>query len=92
MWQLSGSDDMDQQVLDFIHAVNVNLKGAMRAGEVLWVDESMVRACHRSLDVMMKIICEPLPIGNELKTMSDASTHFVLHMELHEPKEHMVDK
>ena len=51
MWQLSGLDDMDQQVLDFINAVNVNLKGAMRACEVLCVDESMVKAFHRDLDI-----------------------------------------
>ena len=33
--QLSNSDEMDQQVLNFIEAVNTNLKRAMRAGDVL---------------------------------------------------------
>ena len=41
---------------------------------------------------MMKIIFKPWPIGNELKTVSNASTHIVLHMELLEPKEDMADK
>ena len=35
VWQLSGSDGIDQQVLNFINTVTVNLKGATRAGEVL---------------------------------------------------------
>ena len=33
--QLSNSDEMDQQVLNFIEAVNTNLKRAMKAGDVL---------------------------------------------------------
>lgn len=44
MWQLSGSDGIDQQVLNFINTVTVNLKGAMRAGEVLCTEELMVKA------------------------------------------------
>ena len=87
MWQLSGLDDMNQQVLDFINAVNVNLKGAMRACEVSCVDESMVKAFHRDLNGMMKIIHKPQSIASELKTVSNASTHTVLHMELHKPEE-----
>ena len=92
VWQLLGSGDMDQQVLDFIDAVNVNLKVAMKAGEVLCVDASMVKAFHRGLDGMMKIIHKPRPNGNKLKTVSDASIHIVLHMEFYEPKEVMADK
>ena len=46
VWQLSDSDEMDQQVLNFIEAVNANLKRAMRAGGVLCVDESMIKAYH----------------------------------------------
>ena len=67
VWQLSQSPDMDQQVLDFIDAVNEHLKQAMRAGEVLYIDESMVKAYHRGLNGMMKIIRKPRPIGNEIK-------------------------
>ena len=92
VWQLSDSDEMDQQVLNFIEAVNANLKRAMRAGDVLRVDESMIKAYHRGLNGKMKIIRKPRSIGNKLKTVSDAATHIVLHMELHEPKEDMAEK
>ena len=92
VWQLSEAEDMDQQVLDFIEAVNENLKKAMRAGEVLCLDESMIKAFHRGLNGKMKIIHKPWPVGNELKTVSDANTHIVLHMELHESKEEMANK
>ena len=92
VWQLSDSDEMDQQVLNFIEAVNANLKRAMRAGGVLRVDESMIKAYHRGLNGKMKIIRKPRSIGNKLKTVSDAATHIVLHMELHEPKEDMAEK
>ena len=92
VWQLSAAEDMDQQVLDFLDAVNDHLKKAMRAGEVLCLDESMIKSFHRGLMGKMKIIRKPRPIGNELKTVSDAETHIVLHMELHEAKEDMADK
>ena len=44
------------------------------------------------LNGKMKIIRKPRPIGNELKTVSDATTNIVLHMELHESKEDMAEK
>ena len=59
VWQLSDSDDIDQQVLNLIDVMNVNLKGAMRAREVLCVDELIVKAFHRGLNGMIKIICKP---------------------------------
>ena len=92
VWQLSESNEMDQQVLDFIDTVNANLKRAMRAGDVLCVDESMIKAYHKGLNGKMKTIRKPRPIGNKLKTVSDAATNIVLHMELHEAKEDMVGK
>ena len=52
----------------------------------------MLKSYHCRLNGKMKIIRKPRPIGNELKTVSDASTHIVLHMELHEHKEDMADK
>ena len=59
MWQLSGSDEMDKQVLNIVYVLNVNLKDVIRAGEVLRLDELMVKAFHRGLNGMMKIICKP---------------------------------
>ena len=72
--------------------MNANLKKAMRAGDVLCVDESMIKAYNRGLNGKMKIIRKPRLIGNERKTVSDAATHIVLHMELHESKEDMAEK
>ena len=92
VWELSEAEDMDQQVLDFIEAVNENLKKAMWAGEVLCLDKSMIKAFHRGLNGKMKIIRKPCPVGNKLKTVSDANIHIVLHMELHESKEEMANK
>ena len=92
VWQLSDSDEMDQQVLNFIEAVNANLQRAVRTGGVLCVDESMIKAYHRGLNEKMKIIRKPHPIGNELEIVSDAATNTVLHMELHQPKEDMAQK
>ena len=76
---------MDQKVLNFIDTVNVNLKGATKTGEVLCIDELIVKAFHRGHNWMMKIIHKPWPIGNEFKLMSNASTRSVLQMELYEP-------
>ena len=92
IWQFSPSPDSDQQVLDLISAVNKHLKEAVKAGEYLCIDESMIKSFHRDLHGKMKILRKPRPVGNELKTVSDASTHIVLHMELHEPKEDMAEK
>ena len=52
----------------------------------------MIKSYHIDLNGKMKILRKPRPIGNELKTVSDALTHIVLHMELHEPKEDMAGK
>ena len=64
----------------------------MRAGDVLCSDELMIKAYYRGLNWKMKIIMKPHPIGNKLKTISNAATQIVLHMELHEPKEDMTEK
>ena len=64
----------------------------MRAGSVLCIDESMLKSFHRGLNGKMKIKRKPRPIGNEFKSVSDAATHVVLHLELHESKEDMADK
>ena len=91
-WQLGNGDDVDQHVLDFINAVNDRLKETIQPGETLCIDESMIKSYHRNLKGKMKIIRKPRPIGNELKTMSDGKSKIVIHMELHEGKEDMVDK
>ena len=91
IWQLSDSDEMDQQVLNFIEAVNANLKRAMRAGGVLCVDESMIKAYHTRSEWEDEDHQETLP-NWEWTQDSNAATHIVLHMELHEHKEDMAEK
>ena len=73
--QLSNSQDADQQILDYITAVNVNNKKAFAAGTYVVLDESMIKSFHLNLKGKMKIICKPRPIGNEIKNMSDGNTH-----------------
>ena len=85
-------DDINQQVLKFIEAVNAHLKEIFQPGEVLCIDESMIKAFHRNLAGKMKIIRKPRPVGNELKTVCDGKSKIVSHMELHEAKEDMASK
>ena len=92
LWEFSHAKESDKQVLEFIDHVNEHLKGVMRAGSVLCIDESMLKSFHRGLNGKMKIKRKPRPIGNEFKSVSDAATHVVLHLELHESKEDMADK
>ena len=52
----------------------------------------MVKAFYKDFNGMIKIISKPQPISSESKTVSNASTHIVLHINLHEPKEDLADK
>lgn len=90
--QVSMSEDRDLQIIEFLDAVNVNLKNAMRPGDTCTLDESMIKSYHRNLKGKIKIIRKPRPIGNEIKNLSDAKTNIVLHMELYEGKDDMKDK
>ena len=56
------------------------------------LDESMIKAYHKSLPGKIKIKRKPRPIGNEIKDMSDGRTHIVVQMELYEGKEAMESK
>ena len=47
--QFSFAEDRDQQVLDYITAVNENLKEAIIPGDTVCLDESMVKSFHRGL-------------------------------------------
>ena len=90
--QLSRDDCPDQQVLDFLDAVNKNLKDAVRPGTFLTLDESMIKSFHHDLKGKIKIIRKPRPIGNEIKNMSEAASNIVLHLELYEGKDVMQNK
>ena len=90
--KFSAADDKDDQIIDFLDAVNHQSQEAMRPGDYLCLDESMVKAFHRHLKGKMKIIRKPRPIGNELKTLCDGRSKIVLYAELYEGKEIMTNK
>ena len=75
--QLSFANDSDQQIIDFLEAVNIQLKKALIPGSTVCFDECMIKSYHRGLKGLIKIIRKPRPIGNELKNMSDAATNIV---------------
>ena len=68
------------------------VKQAVVAGDLLCIEESMVKSFHRNLKGKMKIIRKRRPIGNELKTVCDGRSNIVLHIELYERKELMKNK
>ena len=88
----SPAEDPDQQVLDFLKAVNDNLKIAFTPGDHVCVDESMIKSFHKKLNGKVKIMRKPRPIGSEIKDISDSRTNIVFCMELHEKKEVMQRK
>ena len=90
--KLSKSENKDQQILDFIDAINSTFQNAMTAGDFLCLDESMIKSYHRNLKGKMKIIRKPRPIGNELKNLCDARSKIVLNIELYEGRELMATK
>ena len=90
--QFSPADDKTTQILQFIEAVNERLALAVSAGDIVVVDESMIKAHHRNLPGKIKIKRKPRPIGNEIKDLCDARTCIVIRMEIYEGKEPMQDK
>ena len=69
--QLSHNKDSDQQITDFLHAINTRFRNAVHPGTYLTLDESMIISYHRNLKGKIKIIRKPRPIGNETKNMCD---------------------
>ena len=57
--QLSSSESPDQQVLDFLDAVNTQFKQAVTPGSFITLDESMVKSFHHDLKGKIKIIGKP---------------------------------
>ena len=90
--QLSLLESPDQQVLDFLDAVNTQFKQAVTSGSFITLDKSMIKSFHHDLQGKIKIICKPRPIGNEMKNMSDGISKIVLHLELYEGRDTMCDK
>ena len=90
--QLSWEEDPDQQVLDFLDAVNAQFKSSLTPGSFITLDESMIKSFHHDLKGKIKIIRKPRPIGNEIKNISDAASKIVLHLELYEGRDIMSKK
>ena len=90
--QLSNSGNENQQILDFVAAINETFQNAITPGTYLTLDESMIKSFHRNLKGKIKIIRKPCPIGNEIKNMADAVTKIVMSIELYEGKEYMKEK
>ena len=84
--QLSNSDNKNQQILDFVAAINETFQNAITPGTYLTLDESMIKSFHRNLKGKIKVIRKPRPIANEIKNMADAVTKIVMNMELYEGK------
>ena len=80
--QFSNNADPDQQILDFVESANKNFQNLLGPGSYVTLDESMIKSFHRNLKGKIKIIRKPRPIGNEIKTLSNAMSNIVLNLEL----------
>ena len=83
----NGSEE--NQILEFLAGVNNNLQEALTAGDILTLDERMIKSHHKNLLGKIKIKRKPRPIGNELKDLSDGRSNIVLNLELYEGKDAM---
>ena len=90
--KFSFTDDPDQQILDWIAAVNKNFQRCVNPGDYLCLDEAMLKSYHKDLKGKMKIIRKPRPIGNECQVCCDAKSQIVLNIELYEGREPMGEK
>ena len=82
--QFSTNPEKLQQIPEFLTAVNLNLKEAVTAGDVITLDESMIKSFHKNLQGKIKIKQKPRPVGNEIKDLSDGRSNKALHARLAE--------
>ena len=78
----SNNANSDQQILDFVESVNKNFQSSMTLGSYITLDESMIKSFHQNLKGKIKILRKPRPVGNEIKSLSDAVSNIVLNLEL----------
>ena len=90
--QLSEKENEEQQVLEFVPAVNDQFQKALAPESYITLDESMSKSFHRKVRGKVKIIRKPRPVGNEVKNLADAASHIVLKLELYKGKEPMSTK
>ena len=65
----SHNPDEDEQIKDYINAVNMSLVNAITPGDTLYADESMIKSYHRNLTGKLKIKRKSRLIGNECKRL-----------------------
>ena len=82
----------DNQIMEFLSAVNDNLLQALTPGNIITLDESMIKSYHRNLKGKIKIKRKSRPIGNEIKDLADARSCIAVKLELYEGKETMKEK
>ena len=90
--QLSENENEEQQVLEFVAAVNDQFQKALAPESYITLDESMSKSFHRKVRGKIKIIRKPRPVRNEVKNLADAASHIVLNLELYKGKEPMSTK
>ena len=90
--QLSENENEEQQVLEFVAAVNDRFQKALTPESYIILDESMLKSSHRNLHGKINIIQKPRPVGNEVKNLADAASQIVLNLELYKGKEPMSTK
>ena len=90
--QLSNDTDPDQQIIEFLHAVNTRFRNALHPRSYLTLDDSMIKLYHRNLKGKIEIIRKFRPIGNEIKNVLDAMSQIVINLELYEGKNIMSGK
>ena len=64
--QLSHNKDSDQQITDFLHAVNTRFRNAIQTGTYLTLDESMIKSYHRNLKGKI-LLGSPGQLGMKLR-------------------------
>lgn len=88
----SDNEDENLQIIDFVDAVNRCFAQAFVPGDIMCLDESMVKSYHRNLQGKIKIKRKPRPIGNEIKDIADARSKLVYKLEIYEGKDRMSEK
>ena len=68
--QFSFDPDRDKQIMEFLSAVNGNLLQALTPGNIITLDESMIKSYHCNLKGKIKIKRKPQPIRNEIKHLA----------------------
>ena len=90
--QLSENDNEDQQVLEFVAAVNDQFQKALALGSYITLDASMIKTFIETLLGKIKIIRKPRTMGNEIKNLADPASQIALNLGLYEGKEPMPTK